>query len=191
MNITHVGVDLAKNVFQVHGVDERGHRKLDRRLRRDRGDQAGGEQQPHRASTSAIDSSGLACSVTISAGYGSGVMPPGTGIWLNNSLAYCTFEPAGNPDGAAPGSIAVAGGTGFVGGEIARELRRRGRHVIVLSSRGEAARGQLPDDVVLVPDAAFATRSGDLEEKRRVRDETAVTALEVPELLEADVSAEA
>ncbi len=57
------------------------------------------------------------------------------------------FEPAGEPDGATPGTIAVAGGTGFVGGEIARELRRRGRHVIVFSSRGEAARGQLPDDI--------------------------------------------
>jgi NADH dehydrogenase len=57
------------------------------------------------------------------------------------------FEPAGDPQGAAPGTILVAGGTGFVGGEIARELRRRGRHVIVLSSRGESARGQLPDDI--------------------------------------------
>ena len=57
------------------------------------------------------------------------------------------FEPAGDPMSATPGTIAVAGGTGFVGGEIARELRRRGRHVIVLSSRGEGARGQLPDDI--------------------------------------------
>ena len=57
------------------------------------------------------------------------------------------FEPAGDPDGAPPGTIAVAGGTGFVGGEIARELRRRGRHVVVFSSRGEGARGQLPDDI--------------------------------------------
>lgn len=57
------------------------------------------------------------------------------------------FEPAGDPDTAAPGTIAVAGGTGFVGSEIARELRRRGRHVIVLSSSGEGSRGRLPDDV--------------------------------------------
>jgi uncharacterized protein YbjT (DUF2867 family)/ligand-binding SRPBCC domain-containing protein len=57
------------------------------------------------------------------------------------------FEPAGDPDGATPGTVAVAGGTGFVGAEIARELRRRGRKVIVLSSRGEAARGQLPDGI--------------------------------------------
>jgi uncharacterized protein YbjT (DUF2867 family)/ligand-binding SRPBCC domain-containing protein len=57
------------------------------------------------------------------------------------------FEPAGDPDGATPGTVAIAGGTGFVGAEIARELRRRGRKVIVLSSRGEAARGQLPDGI--------------------------------------------
>ncbi len=57
------------------------------------------------------------------------------------------FEPAGRQDGAPPSTIAVAGGTGFVGGEIARELRRRGRRVIVLSSRGESARGRLPDDI--------------------------------------------
>ncbi len=57
------------------------------------------------------------------------------------------FEPAGDPHGAAPGTIAVAGGTGFVGGAIARELRRRGRRVVVLSSRGEESRGQLPDDI--------------------------------------------
>ena len=57
------------------------------------------------------------------------------------------FEPAGDAERAVPGTIAVAGGTGFVGGEIARELRRRGRHVVVLSARGESARGELPDDI--------------------------------------------
>lgn len=34
--------------------------------------------------TSAVDASGLACAVTMSAGYGSGAMP--AGMWLNNSL---------------------------------------------------------------------------------------------------------
>ena len=48
---------------------------------------------------------------------------------------------------AKPGVVVVAGGTGFVGGAIARELRRRGRTVVVLSSRGETARGELPDDI--------------------------------------------
>jgi NADH dehydrogenase len=52
----------------------------------------------------------------------------------------------------APGAptgrtVAVAGGTGFVGGAIAAELHRRGDHVVVLSQRGQAGRGPLPDDV--------------------------------------------
>ncbi len=49
----------------------------------------------------------------------------------------------------APLSVAVAGGTGFVGGSIARELFRRGERVSVLSHRGEPARGSLPDDVLI------------------------------------------
>ena len=54
------------------------------------------------------------------------------------------FEPAGPPSGM---SVAVAGGTGFVGGGIALELHRRGHAVRVLSHRGEAARGGLPDAI--------------------------------------------
>jgi uncharacterized protein YbjT (DUF2867 family)/ligand-binding SRPBCC domain-containing protein len=58
------------------------------------------------------------------------------------------FEPAGTAaPGLAPRVVAVAGGTGFVGGAIARELRRRGHDVVVLSSQGEGSRGLLPDDV--------------------------------------------
>ena len=36
--------------------------------------------------TSAVDDNGLGCSITASAGYGSGEMPDGTGLWLNNGL---------------------------------------------------------------------------------------------------------
>jgi uncharacterized protein YbjT (DUF2867 family)/ligand-binding SRPBCC domain-containing protein len=48
---------------------------------------------------------------------------------------------------ASPQTVVVAGGTGFVGGEIAQELHRRGHRVIVLSSRGEEARGELADEI--------------------------------------------
>ena len=41
---------------------------------------------PSTVHTSAVDADGLACSVTLSAGYGSGVRPPGTGAWMNNCL---------------------------------------------------------------------------------------------------------
>jgi uncharacterized protein YbjT (DUF2867 family)/ligand-binding SRPBCC domain-containing protein len=44
-------------------------------------------------------------------------------------------------------TVAVSGGTGFVGGGIATELRRRGHAVRVLSHRGETARGGLADAV--------------------------------------------
>ena len=35
MKITNIGLDLAKNVFQVHGVDERGAVVLRKQLKRD------------------------------------------------------------------------------------------------------------------------------------------------------------
>lgn len=41
---------------------------------------------PSTVHTSAVDADGLACAITLSAGYGSGVMVPGTGLWLNNCL---------------------------------------------------------------------------------------------------------
>jgi NADH dehydrogenase len=48
-----------------------------------------------------------------------------------------------------PLAIGVAGGTGFVGGAIALELFQRGHRVVVLSHRGDAARGPLPDAIEL------------------------------------------
>ncbi len=44
--------------------------------------------QPSAATvhTSAVDGRGLACAVTASSGYGSGEMPEGTGLWLNNCV---------------------------------------------------------------------------------------------------------
>ncbi len=41
--------------------------------------------------------------------FGSRIMVPGTGIWLNNSLAYCTFEPKGNPMDAHAGRRKLSG----------------------------------------------------------------------------------
>jgi len=45
--------------------------------------------------TSAVDDQGLACSITMSAGYGAGDMPPGTGIWLNNCLGELELNKRG------------------------------------------------------------------------------------------------
>jgi uncharacterized protein YbjT (DUF2867 family)/ligand-binding SRPBCC domain-containing protein len=62
------------------------------------------------------------------------------------TIATIFATPDSNPE---PSRVVVAGGTGFVGGSIANELYRRGHHVRVLSHRGEAARGGLPDAVEL------------------------------------------
>jgi gamma-glutamyltranspeptidase/glutathione hydrolase len=41
---------------------------------------------PSTCHTSAVDGDGLAVSVTLSSGYGSGMIPGGTGLWMNNCL---------------------------------------------------------------------------------------------------------
>lgn len=60
-------------------------------------------RSPSTIHTSVVDENGLACAATFSAGYGAGVMPPGTGIWLNNSLGELELNPAGL-HAARPGS---------------------------------------------------------------------------------------
>jgi NADH dehydrogenase len=55
------------------------------------------------------------------------------------------FQPTAATTGRV---VAVAGGSGFVGGAIAAELHRRGDRVVILSHRAPAAaRGPLPDDI--------------------------------------------
>ncbi len=64
--------------------------------------------------------------------------------------------PGRDGEGSAEGArILVAGGTGFVGGAIVRELRSRGRLVAVLTRRPERAAGRLPD-------ASVEARGGDI-----------------------------
>ncbi|NIP77413.1 MAG: gamma-glutamyltransferase, partial [Xanthomonadales bacterium] len=46
---------------------------------------------------------------TLGNAFGARIMPEGTGIWLNNSLAYSTFEPKGNPMDAFPGRRKLSG----------------------------------------------------------------------------------
>ncbi len=46
---------------------------------------------------------------TLGNAFGSRIMAPGTGIWLNDSLAYCTFEPRGNPMDAHAGRRKLSG----------------------------------------------------------------------------------
>jgi gamma-glutamyltranspeptidase/glutathione hydrolase len=57
------------------------------------------------------DAQGNVVSATQTLGnvFGSRIMPPGTGVWLNDSLAYCTFEPKGNPMDAHAGRRKLSG----------------------------------------------------------------------------------
>jgi gamma-glutamyltranspeptidase / glutathione hydrolase len=59
------------------------------------GDPASVLEAGSTAHVSATDSDGVACSVTISSGYGSGMIAAGTGIWLNNCLGEHELNPAG------------------------------------------------------------------------------------------------
>jgi gamma-glutamyltranspeptidase/glutathione hydrolase len=60
--------------------------------------------------TSAVDGNGIACAVTASSGYGSGEMPPGTGLWLNNCLGELELNrrglDAGPPSVRLPSNMA-------------------------------------------------------------------------------------
>jgi len=62
---------------------------------------------PSTIHISGVDDKGLACSFTASAGYGSGAIAPGTGIWLNNSLGEADLHPKGLA-GVVPGTRLVS-----------------------------------------------------------------------------------
>ena len=68
--------------------------------------------------TSAVDEAGTGCAITASSGYGSGEMPTGTGLWLNNCLGEVELNPYGLdaappgrrlPSNMAPGCRAIGG----------------------------------------------------------------------------------
>ena len=60
--------------------------------------------------TSVVDDSGNGCAITASSGYGSGEMPPGTGLWLNNCLGEIELNrrglDAGPPGERLPSNMA-------------------------------------------------------------------------------------
>ena len=70
---------------------------------------------------------------TLGNAYGARLMPEGTGIWLNNSLAYCTFEPKGNPMDAHAGRRKLSGDCPTIimkGGRVWAALGTPGGHTI-------------------------------------------------------------
>jgi gamma-glutamyltranspeptidase / glutathione hydrolase len=60
--------------------------------------------------TSVVDDSGNGCAITASSGYGSGEMPDGTGLWLNNCLGEIELNrrglDAGPPGARLPSNMA-------------------------------------------------------------------------------------
>lgn len=74
--------------------------------------------------------------------FGSRVMVPGTGIWLNNSLAYCTFEPPGNPMDAHPGRRKLSG-------DCPTLILRDGRPWVALGTPGGHTIGQTVPQMVM------------------------------------------
>jgi gamma-glutamyltranspeptidase/glutathione hydrolase len=69
------------------------------------------EKAQHTTHFVVADSEGniVSATQTLGGGFGSGIMPEGTGIWLNNSLSFCTFDPKGNPMDAHPGRRKLSG----------------------------------------------------------------------------------
>lgn len=76
----------------------------------DTGDAQALMRAPSTVHTSCVDNQGLACAITLSAGYGSGEMPDGTGLWLNNCLGELELNRrglmAGPPGATIPSNMA-------------------------------------------------------------------------------------
>ena len=96
---------------------------------------------------------------TLGNGFGSRIMVEGTGIWLNNSLAYSTFEPKGNPMDAHAGRHKLSGDCPTI-------LLRNGKPWIALGTPGGHTIGQTVPQIIMnivdfgmtLPDALAAPR---------------------------------
>jgi gamma-glutamyltranspeptidase/glutathione hydrolase len=81
--------------------------------------------------------------------FGSRIMPEGTGIWLNNSLAYSTFEPKGNPMDAFAGRHKLSG-------DVPAIVLRDGRPWIAIGTPGGHSIGQtVPQMLINMIDFGF------------------------------------
>jgi len=104
------------------------------------------EEAPARHTTHFVvaDADGNIVSATQTLGnaFGSRILVPGTGIWLNNSLAYCTFEPKGNPMDAHAGRRKLSGDCPTI-------LVRDGRPWAALGTPGGHTIGQTVPQMVM------------------------------------------
>jgi len=79
---------------------------------------------------------------TLGNAFGSRIMPEGTGIWLNNSLYYCTFEPKGNPMDAHAGHRKLSGDCPTI-------IFKEGRPWVALGTPGGHTIGQTVPQMVM------------------------------------------
>jgi gamma-glutamyltranspeptidase / glutathione hydrolase len=79
---------------------------------------------------------------TLGNAFGARILPEGTGVWLNNSLAYSTFEPKGNPMDAHAGRRKLSGDVPLI-------LFRDGRPWAALGTPGGHTIGQTIVQVVM------------------------------------------
>jgi gamma-glutamyltranspeptidase/glutathione hydrolase len=102
-----------------------GHRVLDAV---DRHGLAGLPRSSSTAHVSAVDSDGLACAITMSAGYGAGMTIPGTGLLLNNAL--------GEPELNRLGLHAITPGTRLASNMAPTTARGTEGRVLAIGSPG-------------------------------------------------------
>ncbi len=79
---------------------------------------------------------------TLGNAFGSRIMPRGTGFWLNNSLAYSTFEPKGNPMDAHAGRRKLSGDCPTI-------LFRNGKPWVSIGTPGGHTIGQTVPQMVM------------------------------------------
>ena len=77
--------------------------------------------------TSVVDDTGTGCAITASSGYGSGEMPAGTGLWLNNCLGEIEL----NRRGLEAGPVGTR-----LPSNMAPSVARRGDDVLAIGSPG-------------------------------------------------------
>jgi gamma-glutamyltranspeptidase/glutathione hydrolase len=102
---------LDRLLSEKHWTAEAGKIKPDKALPLESPSRQPPKDDEHTTHFVIADSQGNVVTSTQTLGelFGSKVMVPGTGIWLNNSMQYCTFEPKGNPMDAVAGRRKLAG----------------------------------------------------------------------------------
>lgn len=79
---------------------------------------------------------------TLGNSFGCRILVEGTGIWLNNSLAYCTFEPKGNPMDAHAGHRKLSGDCPTI-------VFKDGKPIIAIGTPGGHTIGQTVPQMVM------------------------------------------